>query len=942
MSASEIVGIRSRDRDGNLFPTMFPAHPPGWPPAFLPLIALLVHYAAGVTVANAAVNPTVPPDVAYVAGSTRKIEQLIGNTDYQKLTPTLNRTQARYGITGSDLGVPFTHNGLTFVVFGDTLGGVSGDRDPMAFTTDTDPEDGLLLDFLSDSPGSWRPVTIPGISQAAFEVPLDGVSVSNRMYLYHTTDHSSSVTMGHSVVAVSTNDGRNFDLLYTLSTTHFINVSVNKVDLRDWPGFPQPEGEGLAIFGSGSYRASDVRLAFQPANEIDDVSSLQYFTGLDAAGHPLWSASEPDAIALFDQPCVGELSVGWNKFIRRWVMLYNCGSPRGINFRTARQPWGPWTQPQVLFEPWNDLGYAHFMHANWTDRNLDAVHNPGRQNEWGGEYGAYMFKELATGSDNRTTIYFTMSTWNPYVSVLMKSELQVNNGPAIVIAPTDQHVAEGESAVFQLAASAIGALNYRWQRSNTNIPGATSNAFTLDAAGAGDNGAEFRCIVSNAAGSVTSNPVRLSIVAGNSVPVPEILTPAENTLYRGGEAIPFSGAAFDPENGVLPASAFRWQVLFMHGGHAVPFLGTLSGVTSDSFTVPIRGEQATNVFFRVLLTVTDSGGRSATVFRDVFPLTSVLTLASQPTGLQLRLDGQARTTPATIPSVVGMKRVVAAVTPVSSGGQAMDFKEWSDGADVTHTISIPETNATLAATFRTPTILVPTNARWRYFVTPSAPAATWKSIAFLDDAWPSGLAQLGYGDGDEATAIGSGPDPNNRYTTTYFRHAFNVVDPSVFGALLVRLLRDDGGIVSLNGTEIFRSNMGGGAVVYATQAIADALPADETTQFYGTNVPTVGLRAGTNVVAVEIHQRSANSSDLSFALELRGVEHDPHLTITVLGGDIRLTWPFPSTSYALQSTTNLGANVWSPVAAPVVFTNGQNSVSHPATDISTYYRLRKP
>ena len=102
---------------------------------------------------------------------------------------------------------------------------------------------------------------------------------------------------------------------------------------------------------------------------------------------------------------------------------------------------------------------------------------------------------------------------------------------------------------------------------------------------------------------------------------------------------------------------------------------------------------------------------------------------------------------------------------------------------------------------------------------------------FSDEAWPSGPAQLGYGDGDEVTTLGSGPDPNNRYTTTYFRHAFNVVDTSVFGALLIRLLRDDGGIVYLNGTEIFRSNMGGGAPVYATQAIADAAPADETTQY---------------------------------------------------------------------------------------------------------------
>src|SRR5258708_6967123 len=107
-----------------IMPLESKARPSAWPGLFLLLIASFVHYPAGETVAVAAVNPTLPPDVSYVAGSTRKIEQLIGDTDFQWLTPTPNRTQTRYGLTGSDLGVPFTHNGLTYVVFGDTLGGV--------------------------------------------------------------------------------------------------------------------------------------------------------------------------------------------------------------------------------------------------------------------------------------------------------------------------------------------------------------------------------------------------------------------------------------------------------------------------------------------------------------------------------------------------------------------------------------------------------------------------------------------------------------------------------------------------------------------------------------------------------------------------------------------------------------------------------------------------
>ena len=54
----------------------------------------------------------------------------------------------------------------------------------------------------------------------------------------------------------------------------------------------------------------------------------------------------------------------------------------------------------------------------------DQVHDPGRENEWGGEYGPYQFEDLATGNETSTTIYFTMSTWNPYTVVLMKATLR--------------------------------------------------------------------------------------------------------------------------------------------------------------------------------------------------------------------------------------------------------------------------------------------------------------------------------------------------------------------------------------------------------------------------------------------------------------------------------------------------------------------------------------
>lgn len=362
------------------------------------------------------------PDVIYVSGSTEKICQLVGDYDRERQMPTQNLTDTRYHLWGTDLGVPFRHAGRIYLLFGDTIGARDGDA--IAYTTDTNPEDGIDLIFLHNSSGTYLPVNIPGISQGAFEVPMEGTSVNGRMYVYHTTNHSNTVAMGASIVAVSEDSGHTFRYLYDFSSQHFINVSVVEIEASEWSGFPLQSGAGLAIFGSGPFRQSDVRLAFQPAAQIEQRESLRYFAGLDPAGQPRWSNRERDAVPLFSHPYVGELSVTYNRYLGKWLMLYNAEKPRGINFRTADHPWGPWSPPQVLFDPWEDGGYGHFIHVSWQYQKLDSVHDPGHENEWGGEYGPYQFEDLATGNDSTTTIYFTLSTWNPYTVVLMKSTLK--------------------------------------------------------------------------------------------------------------------------------------------------------------------------------------------------------------------------------------------------------------------------------------------------------------------------------------------------------------------------------------------------------------------------------------------------------------------------------------------------------------------------------------
>jgi len=184
-------------------------------------------------------------------------------------------------------------------------------------------------------------------------------------------------------------------------------------------------------------------------------------------------------------------------------------------------------------------------------------------------------------------------------------------------------------------------------------------------------------------------------------------------------------------------------------------------------------------------------------------------------------------------------------------------------ADGTVALSSP-VNITVTGDNSVPLTLIPTGAVWNYFADGIDLGTAWREMGYDDSAWASGPAQLGYGDGDEVTVVGFGPDPANKYITTYFRRAFGVTNLGNIASLTVRLLRDDGGIVYLNGVEVFRSNMPGGPINFNSLAVV----ATEDSTFYESQVPPNLLVAGPNIVAVEIHQNSPASSDMSFDLAL--------------------------------------------------------------------------
>ncbi|MFP9115153.1 LamG-like jellyroll fold domain-containing protein [Flavobacterium sp. RHBU_3] len=158
---------------------------------------------------------------------------------------------------------------------------------------------------------------------------------------------------------------------------------------------------------------------------------------------------------------------------------------------------------------------------------------------------------------------------------------------------------------------------------------------------------------------------------------------------------------------------------------------------------------------------------------------------------------------------------------------------------------------------------------WKYSDLGTDLGTDWRTNNYDDSSWLFGNGILGYGDNNQSTLLSYGSDANNKYPTTYLRHTFNVENAAQYGSLLFDVLRDDGVVVYVNGVEAFRNNMPTGDVTYNTYASSQIGGADETT--YIEVVTANLLQDGENVIAVELHQGAANSSDLSFDMQLRGL-----------------------------------------------------------------------
>jgi len=178
--------------------------------------------------------------------------------------------------------------------------------------------------------------------------------------------------------------------------------------------------------------------------------------------------------------------------------------------------------------------------------------------------------------------------------------------------------------------------------------------------------------------------------------------------------------------------------------------------------------------------------------------------------------------------------------------------------------------------------IVALGSSWNYLDDGSDQGDAWRASSFDDASWPVDQAEFGYGDADEVTALRVRPDGSGRTRTFYFRHEFDVADAAGFSQLAIGLLRDDGAAVYLNGEEIVRDNLAESADFddFAISSVGD----EEESTFYESLIDADLLREGQNVLAVEVHQVSDTSSDVSFDLDLAAIDGEGSEQLLVAAG----------------------------------------------------------
>jgi glucose/arabinose dehydrogenase len=390
-------------------------------------------------------------------------------------------------------------------------------------------------------------------------------------------------------------------------------------------------------------------------------------------------------------------------------------------------------------------------------------------------------------------------------------------------------------------------------------------------------------VVTDAGGARGTN--QLLISANNTPPDVTITSPADGTRYSLSNSTIYNCTAIvtDAEQGPSRRRC-AWQTILHHNNHTHVELADTNCATTTTISPVGCNDEA--YYYEVRLTVTDDAGLATTqavfLYPDCVPEPPVIRFGPQSQTVRVG-DTATFLVSATgdLPLRYQWRKNSLNLPGETDLNLSLFDVQWNDAGSYTVVVSnslgvVTSYPPAILTVNQAPVKFIDLGSPWSYRDDGSNQGTAWRATSFNDSGWRSGRAELGYGDGDEATVLGFGPDANNKFTTTYFRHAFNATNITEVTNLTVRLIRDDGAAGYLNGVEVFRSNMPTGTVSYGTFATAVA---DDEAVLQEFNISRAPLLEGRNIFCVEIHQANLTSSDISFDLELSGDRGAPVLPI---------------------------------------------------------------
>ncbi|MHA1130845.1 MAG: DUF4185 domain-containing protein [Candidatus Helarchaeota archaeon] len=322
----------------------------------------------------------------------------------------LNDT-TKFNVMGTDLGIITKYQGEFRYIFGDTFGNeftTMEEMDPfkdyawrsqtMAISNDTDPSNGIMLNDWIKNPLSGNATELfPSQKNTSYTgeliaIPTTAVVIDEDFYIYYMSIMNWGYD-GHSWIC------NNASIAYSSDGEHFF-----KMNNVSWPGNSNCI-QFAFVQDNRSFLSNEIYFLTVPGNrnngaylvkvnktQILNQSAYQYLSLIDENNTPIWSYNMNAALCIIP-PKVGELSVMWNEYLEKYIVIYTDIAHSGIACRTAEKLWGPWSQPYLI------------AHAR----------------DYPGLYGAFMHPELV--ENNGKKIYFILSLWQVYNTFVIRVDL---------------------------------------------------------------------------------------------------------------------------------------------------------------------------------------------------------------------------------------------------------------------------------------------------------------------------------------------------------------------------------------------------------------------------------------------------------------------------------------------------------------------------------------